>query len=129
MSPGREMDALIAEKVMGCKFYLETRGEYTHVIADTGKLLYRINKDRPINVADADPHKHIVENIPKYSTDNAAAISALEHHGKEWRILFNRSRGYRVDVWEPGSVGDEIGYANTLAHAACLALLRSVGAA
>ncbi len=89
--PGREMDAAIAEKVMGLKLV----GDW-------------------------------------YSTDNAAAISALEHHGQQYEIYRYSANEYRVRVWCAAQAtglyvtGD---LAPTLAHAACLALLRAVGAA
>ncbi len=70
----------------------------------------------------------------EYSLENADAIDALEHHGKEWQIRTEGSKEYGVWVWKPNDglalQGSwVIAVADTLAHAACLALLRSVGAA
>ena len=77
----------------------------------------------------------------EYSTDTAAAVSALEHHGKNWRLSYQpnyiigskspRLYHITIDQEETGQLdyrGGGTFQAPTLAHAACLALLRAVAA-
>ncbi len=118
------MDREVAEKVMGLTVkpiqVLDGKGWRS----DVGTV------DPPRRMADGRMGVH-ADALPEYSTDNAAAISALEHYGKPWEIHCDSSSNYIVTVWthhaqlQPPSIS--IG--DTLAHAACLALLRAVGAA
>ena len=75
---------------------------------------------------------HFGKLLPHFSTDNAAAIDALKHHGKPWAIWDDAVDGddWRYHVRIGGSPDHSCcEFAPTLAHAACLALLRAVGAA
>ena len=122
--PGREMDAAIAEKVMGWHPW-DGESDYD------GPLPMFAVYDETLGLAVYktmdDPDFYFAP-----STDNATAISALEHHGNSWSISRSTiTDSYHVTVWNPRATQaykEYTGGAKTLAHAACLALLRAVGA-
>ncbi len=130
MSPGREMNAEIATRIMGlpesewdppCLWHHSTDdAEKDTEIGWTG-WCYDCNK--AVSEVAVEPHW--------YSTEKDAAIDALEHHGKAWSIHSNASgTWFTVEIYDDDMIPVfKDGPATTLAHAACLALLRSVGAA
>jgi hypothetical protein len=116
LKPGRELDALIAEKVMG--LILERDCTVQNVV--TGVYLVSRN---PFQVAE----------IPHYSTSIADAwevVEKLESDGflpsmysnEEWEVEFNKNDGRFLQSAD--TVG--FGRALTAAHAICLAALKAV---
>ncbi len=125
MKPGRELDALVAEKVMGwawpegrcpvCGWRFAESREHGCVPDDCSQ------RPRPNPIAS--------EAWPHYSTDIAAAWQVVEKlrelHPDGWVNLMNGvGDGWHVSV----STGDQEYGANakTPAHAICLAALESV---
>lgn len=98
MKPGRELDALVAEKVMGWTEVCGYEGEY--------KGYWKI--------------------LPKYSTDIAAAWAVVELPLFDgWAIGRNASGKWEVfNPWENNFV---VSVADTAPHAICLAALKAVG--
>ena len=81
---GRELDALVAEKVMGMMTRLSEGGEYIgrFDISEPGDLVYDIPDD-----------PYGVRYVPHYSTDIAAAWLAVEKLEQDQReILFKITR-------------------------------------
>lgn len=124
MQPGRELDALVAEKVMGWR-----KISHPYPYSD----LTWINSEG----ATARPG-----GIPQYSTDIAAAWVVVEHlknslNGNEWTGEFNLFfNGCEYECWwsfsrktEEGlyETSKEAGVAETAPHAICLAALGAVG--
>lgn len=126
MKPGRELDALVAEKVMGWKWmpWVGNREQYVLVPAET----------------DADSvfwwGRDVRDLVPPYSTDIAAAwqvwkrfdgwvIQRYEYDGVDNYVI---SSG--ADTFERGEflVHTEADGVFTLPHAICLSALRAVGA-
>lgn len=107
LKPGRELDGLIAEKVMGC-FSLD-RDEYATWSCDC-------------NLTSDLWHCGESGSLKSYSTDIAAAWEvveklrddnfAIEEHGTHWKARF----------------GTEWAGAETAQHAICLAALRACNA-
>lgn len=117
MIPSRELDALVAEKVLGKKLDLRTD---SHCV----------------------PVGHVLpEHVRPYSTDIATAWEVVEKVGLVWRGfhfgLFWSSyyEDYRDAQWRAGwfeweYTGPEdraVGYSLSAPHAICLAALRAVG--
>jgi len=88
MPAGREMDALVAEKVMGWLAWSERRPEYIHVVFQRPGEREPFMKFRnpeaeraryaPMAFGDIDPMNHVVCDIPRYSTEIAAAWEVVE---------------------------------------------------
>ena len=101
MKPGRELDAIVAEKVMGL------------VLLDTNR---NVHEDGPV-----------YSDNPEYSTDIAAATEVAGKMG--WgRLTFHKIRdeeggGWNLDAFPPDANAD----GETHAHAICLAALKAVG--
>lgn len=117
MNPGRDLDALVAEKVMG---WSELK---TGLIVETGWDLY--GKD---STGDGDFL------VPEYSTDIAAAWDITEkmRHIKCKQDKFatftvmQTEEGYWAGyTWHEVSYDDASGH--TAPHAICLAALKAVG--
>jgi hypothetical protein len=108
MKPGRELDMLIAEKVMGYEYHPTKR--------------YMA----PKNYRDRDGFRVWDEDIPHYSTDIAAAwevVTKLAEEGKQIRIS-NKAMGnnYWWSYIEEGAAQGE-----SAPHAICLAALKALG--
>ena len=122
MEPGRELDALIAEKVMECSVsYIihspEPRcgcrsqhhnGRVGEAYIDHGQLC-------------------VLRAIPEYSTNIAAAWEVVEKMRENQTVgIHEYSEGWEVVLIGPGcAVAD--GQADTAPHAICLAALQVVG--
>lgn len=115
MKPGRELDALIAEKVMGGIRHKE----HSVLAVDVSARSFTIGEGWE---------------YPRYSTDIAAAWEVVEKIIKEWRLdkpgrNFKISR--RLEGWECEITSDFIGNSaevncSTAPHAICLAALKAV---
>lgn len=130
MKPGRELDALIAEKVMGWKWF--SRSDFIRDPSDPGftpweKRLYPPGFKCEWHV----PPRGVQEmqfDIKPYSTDIAAAWEVVEKMEGVWDIC-SRARGWVVGLAVRSEGSDKIVYAEggTAPHAICLAALRAVG--
>lgn len=83
MKPGRELDALVAEKVMGLAKAVEDEKEFNRLVSKSdGNLTVETIKAAKIRL-DYEPHMgHMFGGFsfyPKYSTDIAAAWEVIEH--------------------------------------------------
>jgi hypothetical protein len=110
MNPGRELDALIAEKVMG-----QTLRQLGHVFSQ--------------RVGDVVP---MFEIPPPYSTDISAAWQVVERL-VEMRIMLSLiparyDNGFRWQAKWGEYSSDKWDQAPTAPHAICLAALKAVGA-
>lgn len=113
LKPGRELDALIAEKVMG----------WTEIDLDPAKRSNSYNYGFGINPV------HGIENaFPNYSTDIAAAWPIVE--------MFKERGDYKIEIsaypkdscWTIKAYGKKscTTSAKTLPHAICLAALKAI---
>ena len=113
MEAGRELDALVAEKVIGGR----------HKAAGWGKLVGAINAVPRYLIATSEELRH-------YSTDISAAWEVVAHlspairlglseYRDGWRAIFSSTKGH-VPL-------RPIGEAPTASHAICLAALKVVG--
>lgn len=122
MTPGRELDALVAEKVMGCKVLWQkatVSGPYCGCNCADGF------EEGP----HSDPNR-MDANLKSYSTDIAAAWEVVEKLAENGKLLeLYAGGGPKGASWTAtffdGSSGNE--YADTAPHAICLAALKAVG--
>jgi hypothetical protein len=129
MTAGRELDALVAEKVFGHKITWEDSQE------DDGK------DDAYVLNPDGETYKWS-NFVPHYSTDIAAAFEVVnvvtagqslslqinyDESDGEVRVEF-RGQGVFPDGREEGGCHKEVGGLKYLPHAICLAALKAVGA-
>jgi hypothetical protein len=121
MNAGREMDALVAEKVMGWTRVVgqnELGEEYTEIRDAQGETM---------GWAWGEPELAEVDAVPRYSTDIAEAWRALEKLGGTFDLAYLAD----VSLWQACfSDTDPIGeaMADTAPLAICLAALKAVGA-
>lgn len=140
MEAGRELDALVTEKVMGWQWFkMDTQGlavGIDHPWANTRSL--RPDKSNGVwtLVASLDLPMHFDNRcIPHYSTNIAAAWLVVENLNKrEWRVEIAHTVNSGVDVviakWEEGHFGGEFAeWAETAPLAICRAALKAVGGA
>ena len=101
MSPGRELDALVAEKVMGGRRMRTTDARYYWNGLNTNGEL------------------------PAYSTDIAAAWTVVERLGDKFNFIGKCADGWNAVLFYDGNSHGEI--APSAPHAICLAALKAVG--
>ena len=131
MEAGRELDALIAEKVMGLDWIYNV--EWMH---QQGRYIGKFRVEfYPVVVASGEYAGTYLE---RYSTDITAAwqvVEKLEQSGKDWGVCKVPQRNiYKVAFrWNIGSPdttwgweGNAEGYANTVRLAICRAALKAV---
>lgn len=124
MKPGRELDALIAEKVMGCKVLWQASSVY-------GPYCGCLSGSRFQEGPHSGPNR-FDENLKDYSTDISAAwevakklANMLGVHG-EFQIRYVSFNGeWHVDTESSGLIVHVA--AETAPHAICLAALKAVG--
>lgn len=120
MKPGQELDNLIAEKILGCsieksyrEFGLPGERWVCNCVKDTHNTNTRF------------PNYH----IKNYSTDIVYAMEVVEKIGYRFALIKERDgtteRPYKAFF----SIGDEgfpVAYADTAAHAICLAAIKTL---
>lgn len=109
MKPGRELDALVAEKVMGWRWFTD---EFN---------------PRPVLVPPGMPRQSA---LPSFSTDIAAAWEVVERlRGMEPELSWNdEARCWIVGFWKGPSAPSTIhGSSDSAPNAICLAALKAVG--
>jgi hypothetical protein len=138
MEPGRELDALVAEKVMGLKLIekkepFENYITYKHITLGTctsttppGKYL-EINRERGYG---NQPYTTYIP-VPNYSTDISAAFEVLEKvpcHAYE--IYQEWAQSPRCILFEWNSIKQEMtkieSSGKSAPHAICLAALKAM---
>lgn len=115
MKPGRELDALVAEKVMGFRVKREDVA---------GLALYAIVRWPPV------PGEWLARDLPPYSTDIAAAWEVVEKMSvKNGVEIWRHQAGCWVMEIEIGyNANDPIeGHGESAPHAICLAALKAKG--
>jgi hypothetical protein len=128
MNPGRELDALIAEKVMGLKprFMLYSRITEGLLSCEQYEDLSEIT-----GVIDNNPDCYSKQTpYPSYSTDIKAAYEmqdTLIAKSYYFRTHSNKN-GWYVGIYKTGKRGLlSWAEASTIPHAICLAALKSLG--
>ncbi|MCK9361710.1 hypothetical protein M0Q28_05840 [Patescibacteria group bacterium] len=129
MEAGREMDALVAEKVMGWKAWEETRGEYTHVVWQRpgdrepwyGSRDWQRHVGRYRPLVKYDPRRHIERGLSPFSTDISAAWKVVEKMGNFKLLRTDITR----DHWFCEFNGGWGAYAPSAPLAICRAALKS----
>lgn len=123
MPAGREMDKLIAEKVM--RFKVEENGQWQ----DTGEIAY----SKVITMGGIS----LYQDIPPYSTDISTAMDILNHVGYKtvyiwwndsgtmWQVYLDYSRRVSEDCRFHACDDDDNTDENNLALAICRAALKS----
>ncbi len=123
LKPGRELDALVAEKVMGLEFdNNEEQREALFVKMKESRTAYRwlVYEDWAMST-----NKGI---CPAYSSSTSAAWEVVEH-------MLSKGHTFDVEGWTTNNVIEyrvhfndvDRAYGSTVAHAICLAALRAVG--
>lgn len=128
MEAGRELDALVAEKVMGYEVFRSDHAEYVQGRdwADPGEPLYY-----------PDGIERQAATVPEYSTDIAAAwpiaqklglalVPQSDGDGFRWLATDVHAVNYSNVITVEPKDGTEYS-ADTAPHAICLAALRAVG--
>jgi len=111
--PGRELDALIAEKVMGLD-----------VIWDTDEPVTPIYNCNCALGGEYKKHTHY-KAIPCYSTNIAAAWGVLEQFTSV-QCLEKDAEGWYCGIWDVDSMTMVHALRKTAPHAICLAALKAV---
>lgn len=116
MKPGRELDALIAEKVMG--LIVTEQGFCGHPITKGGGRVHGTDMGWWATV------------LPFYSTDIAAAwevVERMREKGFNFQIHnVNERKNWVAFFWKKGIVGDPYVSSETLTpYAICLAALKA----
>ena len=138
MKAGRELDVLVAEKVMGLIVSNKKNGSGVSYITPKEGECYAKGAD---TITDGMGWVH--ELCPLYSTDISAAWRVVEHFkslGKELQIVsFSGSDEQQWSVsncncesmfyggWEGTGAGEITVFSDTAPHAICLAALEAVG--
>lgn len=148
MKPGREMDAELARKVMGCDVHkLEIPIGTAYMLAESGKEPKELYDQITVYSCQCSPiHVHNLKNgeIPEYSTDIAAAWEVVEKikevkvkEGKEESWMFTVTFEQDTKKWLAGYQYVYCDYstnwingaiAETPAHAICLSALAALKA-
>ncbi len=135
MKPGRELDALIAEKVMGLEVVTDA-GRYLELM-NTGGDFFGEHHVATILVHNETFSQHrpgsTLALIPRYSTNIAAAWEVVKVLVKENRVhsLVCNPRQDPVSAFTGKAIDNPREYTAsgvTAEHAICLAALRAVGA-
>jgi len=116
MKPGRELDALIAERVMGWKICRNKNGGYSIFVGDEDNYTaWSSTKD--IELPDV---------FPKYSTDISAAWEVVEKIKYKWDNNFSiHWNGEEWVIPQPKFPDLAISVGDTAPHAICLAALEA----
>ena len=146
MKPGRELDVLVADKVMGCKVFLRTIDSNERIfLTEPGKDRHSVPRSSfDYWSCQCDPiHIHNRKEgggIPEYSTDIAAAWKVVEKlRGDDNALqLFGSEKNDNVKRWYAYFSGKYWCEATSILllgevsesapHAICLAALKLVGA-
>jgi hypothetical protein len=125
MKIGRELDALVAEKILGCKV-----GRHARLRTDAGEPDY-------ICECDGYPHQHPwiddTRYLPDYSSDMSAAWEIIEKLKERFDGQFSFSGGEWTFLLGTLDAGGDLQngavYASSASapHAICLAALKALG--
>jgi hypothetical protein len=142
MKPGRELDALVAEKVMGWsrktitvakQYHGQNEWDPPQTVSWGSDAIVQGNK---VYTFDRDDQPTNAEEMPKYSTDIAAAWEVAEKlHKDSWRLELVTSELLGPDMGGASARfackaavrGHVTEHADTAPHAICLAALKAVG--
>lgn len=118
LEPGRKLDALVAEKVMGWKWY--------NILGNSEQQVLASSQEDALSLR---PGQMVYDLVPCYSTDIAAAwlvVERLLRDGIQLCILpIGYHGGWEVRRVDPG--GRAVGQSSFAPHAICLATLKAVG--
>lgn len=101
MEAGPEMDALVAERVMGKRFWKEKRGEYTFCVGEqrdgkepwTSRRGYTQDQYTQVSATKAVEIGFFGDGIERYSRDMAAAWDVVQKMREGgWLVLMEMSR-------------------------------------
>ena len=125
MKPGRELDALIAEKVMGCK---PVSAKYTNT-GEHSEWLCECKKERhAYYYSGCDGYSYVLH---KYSTDIKLAwlvVEKLKTMGFNGIFYFRNDNKMAMRFTKEDAINDRELWTNkTAPHAICLAALKAVG--
>lgn len=112
MPVGEEINAMVAEQVLGWKLWAEKRGEYTYCVWQKPKERepwfshrnWKVEEKRyaPMTFTDFDPHRHVLTGVLKFSADISAAwhiVSVVGNwHGFDFMVLKRAA----AEGWEAG---------------------------
>lgn len=119
MKPGRELDALVAERVMGWKAGTMPRGTLAWMTDDTGEWIPRESFNPSTSITSA---WGVIEKLIKDHPDWYPEVhpSSHQHYCKIWRNTpgSNSPESY-------GWLAEEYGRSDP--HAICLAAIKAVG--
>ena len=137
LKAGRELDVMVAEKVMGWNWYPVTEDQVYY--SEEARKRGGFWRDGIVSVGCTTPDGS--PNCPAYSTDIAAAWEVVEHMQRtHWRCAFSLfgpdeegpwTKCWRAcfsKKWAVSPDSDDIIVCDTAPHAICLAALKAVGA-
>ena len=116
MNPGRELDALVAEKVMGCRLIPHVNPKYSPTCGCENRA-HRIREEISNDLlaeysTDISAAWQVVEKMSLFGGTGCSLVGPLP--GQKWHIHFGKISSDSV-------IGD------TAPHAICLAALKAVG--
>lgn len=126
MKPGRELDVLIAEKIMGDVRGVEDYREYERLsgLVKPGVLCENSLKATVLSVKYAGPYGYGVGNFfPRYSTDIAAAWEVVEKFkncGTRITLYISNTDSYEAEI---DCSGVSSAFGESIPHAICLVAL------
>lgn len=130
MKPGRELDALVAEKVMGLVVDLDNSKYFDGTQVATRKEDFGAIGEAVQTISGV-YHPRLSWPLPHYSTDIAAAWEVVERLSAEnwiFDLLEGAHEGaspWRAHFMREGERSN--GYGDSAPHAICLAALKAVG--
>lgn len=141
LKPGRELDALVAEKVMGLQVETDPLKYFSG--AAVAEHVEHFGKYRRVESISGGADIPLFWKLPHYSTDISAAWEVVEWFRKnkkalgfsfdvhwldpDWRIE-NYDTGYSGYLYRGWKEGQEFDVqSSTFPHAICLAALKAVG--
>ena len=128
MKPGRELDALVAEKVMGWKPLLGPSKEMDEGFKER---YWEYARNHALRLTPESSFLPGLEHpVPPYSTDIGAVWEVVEKLGLAFELgWLPEDKGFNWDASFGEKRGSEAGtttYASTAPHAICLAALKAV---
>ncbi len=128
MQPGRELDALVAEKVFGLPVVWTSSPPYGGFEMKTLAQLGQYGR-LPYLKGSANGVAYDWAKVPQYSTDPGDALNVLEHTkllDDQW-VLYQDGGRWCISPYEREDHYIANFSTNTFAHVVCLAALKAVG--
>jgi hypothetical protein len=123
LPPGRELDALIAEKIMGLHLF-----KYRHYNISGYMNCEVWVTDKKQALENIETIGNVAIDLKSFSTSIEAAWQVVEKVGKRFCLIAQESENLKAKAWflKDIDLGYPVSYGETAAHAICLAALRTL---